>query len=94
MYPPSTASDSVQQESNRAQGVRVLALLWVGMGLFTIIAHHDLLSGSGQVGIGMATAINEILVKKAVPKKWRIGFKISAFVVLLVVFAVDWLFRK
>ena len=43
----------------------------------------------------MATAINEIFgEKKAVPKKWRIGFKISAFVVLLIVFTVDWLFRK
>jgi hypothetical protein len=64
------------------------------MGLFTILAHHRLLSGSGQVGIGMTSAIDEILVKEPVPKKWRIGFKMSAVVVLSAVFAVDWLFRK
>jgi hypothetical protein len=94
MYPPRPESDSGQQESDRAQGVWSVAILWVAIGLFTILTHHGFLSGSGQIGIGIAFAANEIMSKKAAPRSWRIVFKISAALVLLTIFLMDWRLRK
>jgi len=41
--------------------------------------------GTGQIVIGAATATNEILAKKAVSKKWRTLFKISAAIIGLAI---------
>ena len=72
----------------------MLAIAWVAVGLFTILAHHNFLSGSGEIGIGVALAINEILEKKAVSRNRRIAVKASEGAVLLTIFVLDWLFRK
>jgi len=85
MYPPREESDSLQQERNRAQGVWVIAIFWVCFGLFSILADHRFLMGTGQIVIGAATATNEILAKKAVSKKWRTLFKISAAIIGLAI---------
>lgn len=94
MYPPRKESDSARQESDRAQGVWSVSILWMATGLFTILTHHGFLAGSGQIGIGMVWAANEILKKKAAPRSWRIVFKISAALVLLAIFFMDWWLRE
>jgi hypothetical protein len=76
---------------------RTLAVLFVCLGLFSILFFHDFLYGSSQVVLGVALATDEVLLKQAVAKKWRILFKISVGIMFGIVFLslfVPLFFRK
>ncbi len=63
----------------------MLAILWVCFGLFSILTYHRMLLGTAQIVAGLGSVTNEILAKKAVSKKWRTLFNISAVIIFLAI---------
>ena len=93
MYPPRKQSESVEEESNRVQGAWIFAIVLICLGVVSILCFHDFLWGSSKVLLGVVLATDEVLVKKAVPKKWRLLFKISTTIIYLALVA-PLFFRK
>ena len=69
MYPPRKQSESVEEESNRVQGAWIFAIVFICLGVVSILCFHDFLWGSSQVLLGVVLATDEVLVKKSSPQE-------------------------